>query len=118
MLSKYNKLITILQKKYSVVGIINLSETDTLVTKLGEFANKEFDVDERLLVIADKSLPTTYEGEPPDILPDFQMYVRDANIAHPFILVLTDIDNLAEHLLQLQQTRYRQETMPIPSINV
>jgi hypothetical protein len=119
MMAPYDKILSIINKKYRVLDTIDLVDAriqETLGQRLQAFKDCTFSENERLIVLVDKSLPTTFAGHAPDILPKLQEYIRNANIAHAFILIITNIDNLDKHLLHLQQTRYPQETIPIPCL--
>lgn len=119
--STYNAALTKLQKKHSVLDVIDLSSTtikSTLLFKLEPYRNKEFADNERIIFVVDKSAQTTFEQQPPDILPDLQSHIRDLNIPHFFVIILTNITNLHNHLQILHQSRYYQETIPITVIYV
>lgn len=116
----YSLVLEELRKKYSIVDCINLKDHDTnsLLTALAPHKDKEFNNNERLIVIADKALPTTFSGMPPDIMPKMQEYIRYLNIAHFFVLIVTNIDNIEQYLLQLQKTYHYREDIPLPFIYV
>ena len=116
----YLPVLEELRQKYSIVDCINLKDYDinTLLNALNPHKDRIFHSDERLIIIADKSLPTTFKGYPPDIMSKMQEYIRYLNIAHFFVLIVTNIDNMEQYLLQLQKTYYYQETTPIPFIYV
>ena len=116
----HNTTIDQLKKKYHIVGTINLADhnVNSLLTALLPYQNKIFKNNERLIILADKSLPAKFDGYPPDIMPKMQEYIRDLNIAHFFILMVTNIDKAEQYLLQLKQIYYPAEDTPIPYIYV
>jgi hypothetical protein len=116
----YTHVLETLNQQYSIVGCVDLAEHDTnsLLSALVPYKGKVFKDNERLVIIADNSLPTRFSGYPPDIMPKMQEYIQYLNIAHFFVLIVTNIDNISQHLLQLQKTYYRQEDIPLPFIYV
>lgn len=116
----YAAAIEELGQKYSIVDCINLADHDTnsLLLALTPHKDKVFNDNERLIIIADNSLPTTFGGQPPDIMTKMQEYIRYLNIAHFFVLIVTNIDNVEKFLLQLQKTYYYNEAIPLPFIYV
>lgn len=116
----YSYVIEELRQKYSIIDCIDLKDHDinSLLIALTPFKNKIFGKDERLIIIADKLLQNTYEGHPPDIMPKLQEYLRYLNIAHFFVLIISNIDNIEQHLSQLQKTYYYHEVIPLPFIYV
>ena len=116
----YQATLNQLNQTYSVVGAINLSEhnSNSLLSALSLYKNKIFKDNERLVIIADQSLPAKFEGRPPDIMPKMQEYIRDLNIAHFFILMVTNIDKAEQYLLQLKQMYYSTEDTQITVIHV
>ena len=116
----YSDVLSTIQRCRLIVECINLSDCDknSLLGKLSLYKDKVFKPDEILVIIADKSLPTTFDDQPPDIMPKMQEYIRYLNIPHNFILIVTNIDNMEQYLLQLQKTYYYHEESPIPFIYV
>lgn len=116
----YDTLIETLSQKYSVVDCIDLTKynNNSLLIALTPYKNKVFKDNERLVIIADASLPTKFNGCPPDIMSKMQEHIHYLNIAHFFVLIVTNIDNMGQHLLHLQKNYYYQEDIPLPFIYV
>jgi len=122
-MSYYQLALDDLATHYTIIGCINLSDHDqpnakTLVSALANYRNPVFNDTDRLVFIVDRTLTSTFDDYPPDILIELQQHIQYYNIPHFFVIILSNIDNLREYTVYLQQKYYRQETIPIPHINV
>lgn len=119
----YQSVLADLKKKYNILDCIDLQEfefpnTGGLFTRLCKFRDFEFKENERLIIIADRNLLCTFDDMPPDVMVVLQQYIHFCNIAHYFVLVLSNIDSIGQHLVYLQNKYYRQEDQLISYINV
>ena len=118
----YNEELEKLRSQYCILDCFDLSDYEgpqkKLFGALAAYRDPVFKDNERLVFIADRSLTTTFENYPPDILVELQQHIHYYNIPHFFLVMLTNIDNIAEYNIYLQQKYYKQETIPIPHINV
>lgn len=117
----YEKLLNQLSTQYSIVDVVDLSTElaqKNLLTILAKYDNKVFQDEERLVFLLSKEAPATFEQQGPDILPLLQMSIRDYNIPHFFVIILSNVDNLQLYLDKIHKIRYYQESMPIKAIYV
>jgi len=119
----YHDAIKSLQTKYHIVDTINLSDHDdhkieTLVGVLTPYQDPVFAPNELIVFIVDRTLKRSFESEPPDILTKLQQRLRYFNIPHEHLMVVSNIDNIAELLAYLKNKYYYQQLSPIPHTNV
>ena len=112
-------LLNTLSNKFNIVGIVDLlycESNNCLYTEIKKYDNYVFQKDERLIVIADNRLKKTFDDLPADIISVFQQYIRDCNVPHFFIIMLTNISSLKEDLEYTHNKFYYQETESISNI--
>jgi hypothetical protein len=116
----YDNAINELRSKFELLDIIDLSSYDKnlLRSALRKYNNFEFSPEQRLVFIADSKLTRSFNDLPPDILVRLQQDIQYLNIAHYFIVVVSDIPTIERELDFLYRKYYSQETMAMPFVLV
>jgi hypothetical protein len=85
-----------------------------LQSRFDKIAWPRYKENERIVIIADRTLNRRFDDEPPDALIEMQQHVHYYNIPHYFIIVVSNIADIDRELAYLQKKYYPQETQPIP----
>lgn len=98
-----DEVVNELEKEYQIVTIINLVAFDTLptgrlYTAVKQARKESFNNRERIVIIAPTGLAKTFADQPHDILIPLQKYIQHHDISHYFIVVVTNIKDLADEL--------------------
>jgi len=104
--------------KYTIEHCINLDEFDPnkrgkLYNCLRKIHKPNFDDQERILFVAEKSLTKTYADQPHDVISMLEQNIQHRDIPHFFIIILSNIDTIKEELEYVRAKFNPQEQLPI-----
>lgn len=110
-----------LHVQYQIDTFIDLSEYDhlpkgKLYTALRKLHKEVFADNERIVFIADKSLKKSFNDQPHDIITVLQQYIQHHDIPHFFVIVISNIESMANSLSYVQKLYNTQEVSSIECI--
>jgi len=110
-----------LHVQYQIDTFIDLSEYDhlpkgKLYTALRKLHKEVFADNERIVFIADKSLKKSFNDQPHDIITVLQQYIQHHDIPHFFVIVISNIESMANNLSYVQKLYNTQEVSSIECI--
>jgi hypothetical protein len=112
----FESAITDLSAQYTVTDIIDLNKFESrpqkeLYYRVESCKKDVFENHERILILVPSTLKKTFVSVPADILIDLQKYIKEFDIPHYFLIVVTDIPTIKKDLNFLK--RYTNDTQEI-----
>jgi hypothetical protein len=116
-----NQIKSKLGTQYVIDHYIDLAEYDTkpvseLYLRIQLCKKDEFGETERIVFIAAQPLKKTFGDLPCDILNSVQRYIQYFDIPHFFVIIVSDVETIAEDLEFLRANYNPQELKAIPHI--
>lgn len=112
----FESTITNLSAQHTVVDIIDLNKFESqprkeLYYRIESCKKDEFENTERILILVPSTLSRTFESVPADILIDLQKYIKEFDIPHYFLIIVTNVPTIKKDLNFLK--RYTNDTHDI-----
>jgi hypothetical protein len=103
---------------YTVTHYVDLSDYDdqptgALYQMIEKIKKDEYANEERMVFVAPQGLTQTYADLPPDIILELQRQIKDFDIPHFFVIILSNIPAIADYLLYAKNTYNPQEQAAI-----
>lgn len=116
-----NDVKSTLQSQYQIDHFIDLKQFDPdlkgrLYNCLRKIRKESFADQERIVFIAQQPLVKSYADQPHDIVSLLQQQIQHHDIPHFFIIVVSNIDTIAEELEYVREKYNSKEALPMSHI--
>jgi len=96
----YEQAVAELEKKFNVVGIVSLNDTQ-LYQRLQELYRSKFDINDKIIVIQNSADVYDYLDLPGQQLIDLQQYLRQIDISNCFVSIISG-NNIETEISQIR----------------
>ena len=110
-----------LQTQYQIDHFIDLKQFDPnlkgrLYNCLRKVRKESFANHERIVFVAQQPLVKSYADQPHDVISLLQQQIQHHDIPHFFVIVVSDIDTIAEELEYVRAKYNSKEALPMSHI--